>query len=103
MKDYSKMTMKQIEDLFLSNERMILESLEKAEKRKQKAAGIERMDRAKEGECCKRIVEAFCAMYYPPFAATCGGEMPEIHAMNGTTGIFNVGRSLPIAKNGNPL
>ena len=74
----SRHTMKQVEDLFLSNERMILQSLEKAEKLKQKASGIERMSRAKEGECCKRIVEAFCSMYYPPFAAACGGEMPEI-------------------------
>ena len=74
----SRHTMKQIEDLFLSNERIILESLEKAEKRKQMASGIERMSRAKEGEQCKRVVEAFCAKYYPPFAAACGGEMPEI-------------------------
>lgn len=74
----SRHTMKQIEALFLTNERMILQSLEKAERLKQKASDIEMMSRAKEGECCKRAVEDFCRIHYPSFTASCGGEMPEI-------------------------
>ena len=71
-------TMKQIEALFVANEKMILRSLEKAELLRERASSIPQVSRSEEGKLCEAVVLPFCRRYYPSFKAYCRESMPEI-------------------------
>ena len=71
-------SVRQIEELFRANEKMVLQSLERADALKKRAEAIPQMSRAAEGKACERIVLPLCRKHYPAFASFCGNRIPEI-------------------------
>ena len=71
-------SIRQIEELFASNAKMILRAMDHAAVLRENASEIRQVSREQEGKEAEKVVEEYCRKYYPFFSHSCGGQMPEI-------------------------